>query len=483
MTHQYSKDPLVQRALRHSLRDAAAFSVMSGGGETYFSAFAILLKASTTQIAWLASLPPLLGSFSQLVSAWLGRYGATRTRLIVAGAALQVCIWPFLIALPLLYPAHAVSILIGCVTLYYAMSHFIAPQWSSLMGDLVPERRRGRFFARRTRIASVAAFAAVVAAGSVLDRFDAMGNIVAGFVVIFSTAALARVVSVYHLSRLVEPRVGAAPATPLDVRDWWRRLRRSRFVHFSLFVATMQFAVGIASPFFTVHMLRDLQFSYLQFMANTATVVLMQILTLNTWGRLSDAFGNRLILVLTGSLIPVLPSLWLVSDNFWYLMGVQVLGGLSWAGFSLSSGNFLYDLVPSAKRSTYLAYHNVLVAGGVFLGALLGGYLATALPRVWSLAGHTLAWSSGLYAVFLVSSGVRALVAVLFLPRLREVRSVRPMSVRRLVFRVARYNALSGLIFDVVTMFRRAPGESGPSSPMVSSEGDNSSAKRGLRGG
>ena len=262
-----------------------------------------------------------------------------------------------------------------------------------------------------------------------------------------------------------------------------RRLRRSRFVHFSLFVATMQFAVGIASPFFTVHMLRDLQFSYLQFMANTATVVLMQILTLNTWGRLSDAFGNRLILVLTGSLIPVLPSLWLVSDNFWYLMGVQVLGGLSWAGFSLSSGNFLYDLVPSAKRSTYLAYHNVLVAGGVFLGALLGGYLATALPRVWSLAGHTLAWSGGLYAVFLVSSGVRALVAVLFLPRLREVRSVRPMSVRRLVFRVARFNALSGLIFDVVTMFRRAPGERGPSSPMVSSESDNSSAKRGLRGG
>ena len=34
-------------SLRHSLKDAAAYAVMMGIGETYLSAFALFLKAST----------------------------------------------------------------------------------------------------------------------------------------------------------------------------------------------------------------------------------------------------------------------------------------------------------------------------------------------------------------------------------------------------------------------------------------------------
>jgi hypothetical protein len=74
----YADDPIVDRSLRHSVRDAAAYSVMTGGGETYFSAFAVFLKASTPQVALLASLPSLLGSFAQLFSAWWGHRKGVR---------------------------------------------------------------------------------------------------------------------------------------------------------------------------------------------------------------------------------------------------------------------------------------------------------------------------------------------------------------------------------------------------------------------
>ena len=56
--------------------------------------------------------------------------------------------------------------------IYFSGANLAAPQWGSLMGDLVPERRRGRFFARRTRLSSVAGFLALVLAGVVLDLFD-----------------------------------------------------------------------------------------------------------------------------------------------------------------------------------------------------------------------------------------------------------------------------------------------------------------------
>jgi len=67
----FSRDPVTDRSLRHSLKDAAAFATMTGVGETYLSAFALFLKATTPQIGLLASLPPMLASLVQLLSAWL----------------------------------------------------------------------------------------------------------------------------------------------------------------------------------------------------------------------------------------------------------------------------------------------------------------------------------------------------------------------------------------------------------------------------
>ena len=43
---QFSKDPAVDRALRHSVRDGMGYSVQVGAGETYFSAFALFLNAT-----------------------------------------------------------------------------------------------------------------------------------------------------------------------------------------------------------------------------------------------------------------------------------------------------------------------------------------------------------------------------------------------------------------------------------------------------
>lgn len=456
---RYSKDPAIDLSLRHSIRDAAAYSIMTGAGETYFSAFAIFLRASVAQIALLSSLPPLLGSLTQLLGAWWAGRGAGRKCLIVAGASLHGLSWLPLMALPLLFPDNAVPLFIACVTFYYAAANVVAPAWASLMGDLVPERKRGRYFARRTALASVTALAALVVAGSVLDVASNAGLTLAGYLAVFGAAAVARFISVYHLTRMVEPQrqpyLSRVPGPPR-----LKPLSTGHVARFSLFVASMQMAVAVAGPFFAVYMLRELHFSYLQFMANTAMGVLAQFLTLNTWGRLSDAFGNRIILVLTGCLLPLLPVLWLLSTDFWYLLAVQIVAGFSWAGFSLSAGNFLYDLLPAPARTNGIAVHNIRVAIGVFGGALAGGQLAAHLPHGLTVGHHSLHWGSALYGVFLISALARLTVAAVFLPRLREVRTVRPTTLRILVFRATRFSALQSLFFDVVARVHRS--ERGP---------------------
>ena len=87
----------------------------------------------------------------------------------------------------------------------------------------------------------------------------------------------------------------------------WREMRGTQFSRFAIFTAVMSFFAGIAGPFYAVYMLRDLHFSYMQFMATQAVVVLSQVGTLTLWGRLGDRFGNRFVLAVTGSLIPVAP--------------------------------------------------------------------------------------------------------------------------------------------------------------------------------
>src|SRR5690606_33477302 len=158
----------VDRSLRHSVRDGMAYAVMVGGAETYLAAFALFCRASAAQVALLSTLPALLGSLGQLAGAWTARRLNRRRPVIVAGATLQgLTLLPILLV-PWLLPGDLVPALLVLYTLYFAGAAFAAPPWTSLMGDIVPERRRGRFFGHRTRRTTVVTFAALVVAGMVL---------------------------------------------------------------------------------------------------------------------------------------------------------------------------------------------------------------------------------------------------------------------------------------------------------------------------
>lgn len=452
---RYSKDPQVERSLSLAVRDGVAYSIMTGSAESYFTAYALFLKATTTQVAFLAAVPPMLGSLMQLCAAWLARRKPRRMPIILVGVTAQLFMLLPMLWLPYLFPAQAVPIFIGCVVLYFAAFNLSSPVWISLMGDLVPERWRGRYFARRTRLMSLTAFLALLAAGLTLHLAEIQGHTRLGFLVILSVALLARLYSLSQIARMHEPPGATALAEPVLTQSELQQLRHSQFVRFALFFASLNAAVTIVAPFITVYLLRDLNFSYLQFTVSAAMYVMAQFLTLNMWGRISDALGNRLILAVTGSTIALIPMLWLLSTSFWYIVALQVFGGFTWAGFSLSASNFLYDLVAPAKRATYMAVHNVLANAGIFVGALLGGYLSLYFSAEVELFTYTVHWPSKLCWLFLLSALARAAVALIFIPHLKEVRDVPQRSAGWLIFRVTQFHALAGLIFSIFPFAQR----------------------------
>ncbi|MCB1746650.1 MAG: MFS transporter [Gammaproteobacteria bacterium] len=447
-----------RHALRRSQREALGSAVMSGVCDNYLGAFAIFLQATAQQVGWVVAVPQLVGAWAQLVSVWFGRRGLRRSALIVAGAAFQCVTIGMLVVLCTRTVTDAILVLVATAMLFQAGGHFVQPQWRAVMVALVPVERRGRYFARRSRLTAVTSFAALTGGGLVLHLAERLDHTAWGFAVLFACALAGRIVSVRLLAGLQDFE-GEAVA-PLATRAWLGEVRRAlghrEFRRFTLFVALMQGAVAIAGPYFSVHMLRNLGFSYAEFMANLAASIVMQLLTLNSWGYISDHLGNRIVLVTTAFIIPTLPLLWIFSDNFWYLLAVQGLAGLAWGGFTLSSGNYLFDLRPAGSELALFSSLQAIASGlSIFSGAMIGGLLAAHLPATLDLGGAAVTFAKPLYGVFACSALLRLAIALWFTPRVAEIRLSNNATVNQVIYRLARFNPVTGVVMDVLGAVRR----------------------------
>ncbi|MEP4545150.1 MAG: MFS transporter [Saccharospirillum sp.] len=453
----------VRDSLTVSMKDSVASSVMTGTVDQFLNAFAIFLRASSVQIGWLTGIPQLLGGLFQILSVWLGGYWPRRS-LIVLGAAVQTLSLVGLCALALPFPwpeGARVPLLIGCAIVYHGASNLAQPQWKALMGNLVPPRLRGRYFGVRSRLAMATSFFAFLSGGLLLNGSASLSVESLGFAALFLIAVFGRGMSTRYLHRMYDPyRPDHSRGRGLmhTLRSMKRAFADQRFRRFTLFLAGMQCMVALSAPFFAVYMLRDLQFTYLQFTLNTAASILVQFVLLRYWGRIADRKGNRYVMALGATVIPVLPVLWLFSDNLVYLMGVQMLGGAAWAGFTLATSNFLYDLKPDdSEFAGYAAMQSTIGAAAVFVGAISGGYLISWVPNALVIGNWSWPIARPIWVIFVISAVLRAVVALWYLPRAPELRVKQRGRVRDLVFRVSRFTPISGVVFDVVSGRRKKP--------------------------
>lgn len=448
-----SRHRLLQ-TLEHSQKEAVASSTMTATCENFMNAFALHLGASNVQMGFLTAFPQLLGSVLQLVSVWLGSL-LTRRRIVIFTAILQTSLMLCMAALALLRGPELVQSLILLVVLYHAASHLIQPQWRAWMGSLVPQKQRGVFFAARTRLTMAASLLVFLGGGLLLSLSDGVGLAGAGFCFLFLAAAAGRAMSCYYLWKMHDPEPQPVlPETGVffsTLRIVAQSLHDRTFRNYSLFVAGMQGMVAISGPFFAVYMLNELQFGYFEYSIALMASIATQFALLKFWGRMSDRHGNRLVMLLCSAAIPVVPVLWLFSPNFYYILVVQLISGLAWSGFSLTTANYLYDIRPHHTNfATYAAVQALISALLVFCGGIFGGYLASIAPLLASWLPFEM--GSALFIVFFASGLLRALVLLWFIPRAEEPQIRTRPQLLQIIFRVARYNSVSGMVLDWLTI-------------------------------
>jgi len=423
-----------EQGLRYGLRDGACQAVTQGSGEQYLSAFALLLHASPFQLSALSALPQLIGTGAQLASVKLLQWFPNRKALISAGTVGQALAWIPILLLPLLFPQWGPWLIVGSAAVYFACAHFTTPAWNSLIADWIDQHERGAYFARRAQIIASLSFFALCGAGWVLSLWQHSSAAWWGFVVIFSVAGAARLLSVLALSPIQDIHPTAHREAQQGFRGFFRQRITKDFRRFLLFAGLMHIAVLVAGPFFVLYMLQEIHLSYFSYGGWLAAGLLGQLITLQAWGQFGDRFGNKALLSITGFTVPFLPMLYLVSTNLGFLLAVNFLGGVIWAGLALGLQNYVFDSVSPEDRAKAIALYSTINAVGWSVGALLGSWLVESLPSHVEWAGVTLTYASNLPFVFFLSGVLRLLVSACLLGTFHEARQVERLPRQQLLW-------------------------------------------------
>jgi MFS family permease len=428
----------VRESLRSSFKDGIFASLMGGVTDNYATPLALFLGASVQQIGLITALPNLLSSLSQFLAVrviyWVGGRIKLLVCLVLSQASLILC----MAALPWFEAPVRIELLLVLLIAAAMCGGLAGPAWGSLMSDYIPSSKRGRYFGWRNRTVGAVALGSVITSGLILFSFREV-SYGAGFSIIFSLAALARYASGYFIKRMDEPPHRRDPASDFTFLMFVARFRESNFLKFAVFTASITFATYLSAPFFTVFILRDLQLSYLTYMALQVCSSFASLVALPLWGKHADWVGNARVLRLSSFFAAMVPAFWLISWDPAYLMLIQIWAGFSWSGVTLSAANFIYDAVTPQKRVRCIAYFNVINGAAMFLGSSIGGFLASRLPPLFGY---------NLVSLFVLSCLFRLFFHLLLSHSFHEVRRAQDVSVHELFFSVVGIRPLVGRARD-----------------------------------
>jgi MFS family permease len=421
----------LRRDLAAMTVDGVSFSVMVGLGETYLAAFLLAMGKSELAAGLVGTIPMLAGAVLQFVTPRaVARLGSYR-RWVVLCASLQAA--SFLpLAIAALAGAIPTWVAFAVAAVYWGTGMATGPAWNAWVETLVPAHIRARYFACRTRAAQAGVFVGLVGAGVALQAGRAHGYVLKVFAAMFLGALAARLISAACLARQSEPVPPPAASPPGNGRGTFTASVAMIRRHFTgsnsrlmWYLLLMQVGVQIAGPYFTCYMLEHLKLSYGEYVGLLATSFVAKIVLLPALGSFARRSGARQLLWLGALGIVPLPALWLVSDDFWFLISVQLLSGLAWGAHELAMLLLFFETIPRHERTGVLTVFNfanaAAMAGGTLVGAallgLLGEYRETYL------------------LLFAVSAGVRML-PLAFLVRLPErVAAFAPIALRVLAVR------------------------------------------------
>lgn len=367
-------------------------------------AMALKLGATHLQVGIISSIP-LFSNVCQIASIYLVQRWRRRKKVVVLGTLLGRSAYLLIALLPFVrVDGYGVYLMMVALVLQHGLGAVSNGSWSSWMRDLVPHRTMGAFFSKRLAIVQTLSIFLSVATILLLSQAEQQGapTELAAYGGLFLLGAMAGLLGTYFLSRTPEPDYYPERTSLLSLIKL--PFRHANFRQLMTYMASWNFAVNLATPFFTVYMLEKLGLSMAYVIALTTLTQVFNVFFFRRWGRYADRYSNKTVLgicaplyllCIAGMVFTTLPGPHVGTLPL--LVGLHALMGVATAGTGLASGSIGLKLAPSTHSVAYLSmlsFTNAMAAGvaPVFSG-WLSGFLVT-VTWTWEVASPLAGGSS-----------------------------------------------------------------------------------------
>lgn len=408
-----------EKALRNSILEGSSQNVANNLGGSFMTPFMLAIGGNSFHVGLLRSLAGLVGPLGQLKGSKLLETKSRKKTLMsmkLIGTLLYLPIiglaYLFWKGMLLDYLPYTL-ILIWAVFLHFSFGVGYV-SWLSWMGDIVPTKQKGKYYAIRNRISGVAGLVTFLLGAFVLDLFKTKGFVLLGFTILFSTSIIFRVISRNLTRKIFNPQFRVKKKSYFSFISFIKRY--DNFGKFAFFQALFFFSVMLSAPFFAVYMLEDLGFSYFVFTSVSVSPVIFYLFFAPLAGKFSDKYGNIKLLYLAAVLFPFVPLLWVFLKTPLLLIFLPgLISGIANSAYLIGVNNFSYDSVPAQKRGLCFSYSAILIGVGTLAGSLIGGFLI-------EYAGIT--FIKPIFFVFLLSVVLMILTSLFFLPKINDEREI-----------------------------------------------------------
>lgn len=374
-----------------SRRDALRTSTIEGGlstvhitltGGHFITGYALMLGASDFQLGLMNSLVQIVQVF-QLIAAWVTNRVGSRKLVCSTGVVIyrgMFVLFGLLPFLTMLGGTGRIWVFLALLLAANVALMFTSNSWTVWMGDLVPERIRGRYFGSRSSVAVIVSIFTACAGAVVLDYFKSRGLDSYGFLALFSVGTLFAAAGVWMLARQWEPpmKIEAAPTPTQLLKTSFSELN---FRQLCIFSFVFNCSVGISCSFFSKLMIKYLEMSYGTMYLHASAVAVVTFICSRPAGRLIDRLGTKPVAMVSAVFLCVTPLIWLfIQPGRLWLLGIEAAtSGALWTAYNLAAFNLTLAMAPKQHRSYYIGV--LTTVGGLGLGAscLLSGELATLL--------------------------------------------------------------------------------------------------------
>lgn len=377
------------KTIERSLKEGAVASFISGICDNYLSPFVIALKITPLGLGLLNGIPNILGPWAELLSRNL-IIKFPRKLIVILSIIAQIIFYLSLVILAFL-SILKFNINPLLVVLFFAIYSFVAnlsiPAWVSWIGDIVEEKKINSYFSFRNSLGVLAGLIGILLGGVILDIFKFQFNVFYGFLLIFIIGAFINLFRISYLQKMYEPQFIVPPESYFSLRDFLTKGLKTNFGRFVIINAFLIFSTNISGPFYTLYMLRDLKFSYSQYLLFLVSSSLGSFVGFYFWKRIVELIRNLNVLRIAGALIALIPILWFFTIiipyefMFGFILFLSLLGGFCWSAHTISTTNFFYSNVTKPKRDLCSAYSNIIYGIAVFTGSLTGGFLINILKN------------------------------------------------------------------------------------------------------